>query len=383
MKVELKIKLNKKTMKNSRITSIAFFLMTALFYFGCEPQADIPNPETSILPERFGVDIPNSLSSELGVSNGRTAGIDTLKGNLIYNHLNLFINVGEEAAEIVGDIIRGIAIYRINKPMSLSFESDEDGRTKNLVVQKNPTFDGENWEFMLTITDAASESEPDGGKGLQIFWNRYPIKGVAILKPVNINKNEGYEFEDAIFRIDYSEAGDHGYENHMIVSIADLPVADPLDEPFSMNTMKMFAGKDGDIIDVYGNSNHPNATFLAGNSGFNWAFVASGSDNEDIGVAEVGLPPSNLDEPGKETLLDYYSIRNVLTREIYEVWPNIDQESIDAFLYNTGAPGYFNNYGFVSGGESPGEEYNDLEFRLSLLSPYNPKEIANLEIHFK
>lgn len=370
-------------MKKFRITSIALFLMSTLFYFGCEPQTDVPSPEASILPERFGVDIPNSLSSEYGVSNGRTAAIDTLKGNEVYQHLNLFINVGESAAEIVGDIIRGIAIYRINKPMSLSFDSDEDGRTKNLVVKENPTFDGENWEFMLTITDAASESELDGGKGLQIFWNRYPINGIAILKPYNINRSENYEFEDAVFRIDYSEGGEHGYQNHMIVSIADLPVADPLDEPFSINAMKMFAGKNGDIIDVYGNSNHPNATFIAGNAGFNWAFVASGSESSDIGVAEVGLPPSNLDEPSKDVLLDYYSIKNVITREIYEVWPNIDQESVDAYLFNTGAPGYFDEHGFVSGGESPGEEYNDLEFRLSLLSPYNPKEIANLEIAFK
>ena len=370
-------------MKKFRITSIASFFMISIFYFGCEPQTDMPSPEGSILPERFGVDIPNSLSSEYGVSNGRTSAIDTLKGNEIYSHLNLFINVGEEAAEIVGDIIRGIAIYQINKPMSLSFESDEDGRTKNLVVKENPSFDGETWEFMLTITDAASESELDEGKGLQIFWNRYPIKGVAILKPYNIDRDENYEFEEAIFRIDYSETGEHGYENSMIVSIANLPVADPLDEPYSMKTLKMFAGKDGDKIDVYGNSNHPNATFLAGNTGFNWAFVASGSESSDIGVAEVGLPPSNLDEPSKETLLDYYSIKNVLSREIYEVWPNINQESVDAFLFNTGAPGYFDNHGFISGGDSPGEAYNDLEFRLSLLSPYNPKDISNLEIAFK
>lgn len=370
-------------MKNIRITSIALFFISSFFYFGCEPQSEIPSPELSILPERFGVDIPNSLSSEYGVSNGRTAAIDTLKGNEIYNHLNLFISVGEGAAEIVRDIIWGLRIYQINKPMSLSFESDEDGRTKNLVVKENPVFDGENWEFMLTITDAASESELDGGNGLQIFWNRYPVKGVAILKPYNINRDENYEFGEAVFSIDYSEGGEHGYEHHMIVSIAGLPLADPLDEPYAMNSMKMFAGKTGDIIDVYGNSNHPNAIFLAGNTGFNWAFVASGSESADIGVAEVGLPPSNLDEPSKETLLDYYSIKNVITREIYEVWPNIDQKSVDAFLFNTGAPGYFNDYGFVSGGDSPGEQYNDLEFRLSLLSPYNPKEIANLEIMFK
>ena len=70
----------------------------------------------------------------------------------------------------------------------------------------------------------------------------------------------------------------------------------------------MFAGIVGDNIDVYDNSYHPNATFFEGNSGFNWSFVASVSESMDIGVAEVSLPPSNLDEPGKETLLNPVSV---------------------------------------------------------------------------
>ncbi len=368
-------------MKTINLKLFALFFVVSAFFFGCQQDADLPQPEGSILPERFGVDIPDALSNPSNPG-GRVA-IDTLKGNLIYSHLNTFINVGEEAANIVRDIIVGIRWYQINKPMSLSFESDEDGRTKNLVVKENPSFDEESWEFMLEITDADSEGELDGGKGLQIFWNRSPIKGIAILKPYNIDRDSHEEFEDAIFRIDYSEAGEHGYENHMVVSVAELPLEHPLENPYSMSTLKMFVGKTGDAIDVYGNSNHPNATFFTGDSGFNWAFIASGSDSKDIGVAEVGLPPSNLDEPSKEVLLDYYSIKDVFTREIYEVWPNIDQESVDAFLYNTGAPGYFADHGFVQGGVSPGEEYDALENRLNNLSPYNPKEITNLSITFK
>jgi len=368
-------------MKKINLNFIAVLFLTSLFFVACQPESDLPQPEGSILPERFGVDIPNSLSN--GTNAGGRVAVESLQGNLIYSHLKTFIHVGEEAAEVVGEIIYGIRLYQINQPMSLSFEGDDDGRTKNLVVKADPFYDGESWEFMLTITDAASEGNEDGGKGLQIFWNRSPIKGIAILKPYNIDRDSHLEFEDAIFRIDYSEAGEHGYENHMMVSVADLPTANPLDDPYSMTTLKMFAGKSGDIIDVYGNSNHPNATFFTGDSGFNWAFIASGSDSQDIGVAEVGLPPSNLDEPSKEVILGFYSIKDVFTREIYEVWPNIDQESVDTFLYNTGAPGYFAEYGFVQGGESPGEEYLTLENRLSLLSPYNPKEITNLDISFK
>ena len=166
-------------MKNFRITSIALFMLTTFSYFGCEPQVDVPKPENSILPERFGVDIPGSLSSEYAVGNGRVSAVDTLKGNDIYNHLNLFINVGEGAAELVGEIIRGIGIYHINKPMSFSFESDEDGRTKTLIVEEKPYFDGASWEFVLTITNfvgffQAAEGDDWDGDGVDNWADAQP-----------------------------------------------------------------------------------------------------------------------------------------------------------------------------------------------------------------
>ena len=101
-----------------------------------------------------------------------------------------------------------------------------------------------------------------------------------------------------------------------------------------------------------------------------------------IGVAEVGLPASNLDEPSRAVLLDSYSVKNVFTAQIYEVWPNISPESVETFLLNTTPPGYFDNHGFISGGESPSDDYTLLANRLQSLSPYNPKEVANMTIMF-
>ena len=373
--------LNRKIMKTKNLFGFLFGIMIVGLIISCENNDEIVFPEDSILPENFKVDIPSALSRQ-GTANGRIA-VDTLDGNLIYVHLTNFIFTGEEAAEIVQDIIRGIVIYRINRPMALSFEGEEDGRTKNLVVLENSFFDGENWEFQLTITDAASEVNADGGKAIQIFWNRNPIKGIAVLKPYNIDRTHDAELEQAIFRIDYSEAGEHGYEAHMIVQAADLPLEEPLDNPYSMSALKMFVGKNGDIIDVYGNSDHPNAIFFSGQAGFNWAFVASGDDVQNIGAAEVGLPPSNLDEPSRTVILGDYAIKNVFTDEIYSVWPNIDPQVVEAYLYNTDAPGFFSQSGFVSGGTSPGPEYDNLVLRLPDLNPYNPKEIATLAISFK
>jgi hypothetical protein len=301
----------------------------------------------------------------------------------VYVHLATFINVGEGGAEIVRDIIRGIARFKINKPLTLSYVSDEDGRVKNVEVIEGSSYNGVEWEYEMTFADAESISEADGGMGLQIFWNRYPRKGIAILKPYNIDRDESGDFADAIFLIDYSEAGENGYDAHMIVEITGLPVLDPLENPYTMSTLKMFVGKTGDIVEVYGNSNHPNAKFFNSDSGFNWAFVAVGDERQDIGVAEVGLPFSELDESSREVLLGDYSIKNVFTQQIYEVWPNISPESVETFLLNSEAPGFFNRYGFVQGGTSPGSQYNSIMEIIPSLSPYNPKDIADLTISFK
>jgi len=373
-------------MKTTTLKSIVFILMVGIFS-ACE-QGETPTPQKeSILPESFSINIPDAISNEYmstarAYSNARAKG-DTLQGNDIYENLGNFINIGEEASEIVEDIIHAIVKYEINQPMVLSYEGDDDGRTKNLVVLENQSFNGQEWEFQLTITDALNEGNEDGGKALQIFWNRSPVKGVAILKPYNIDAESDFDAADALFSIEYSEAGEHGYEANMIVSISGLPLENPLDEPYSMSTLKMFVGKNGDNIDVYGNSNHPNAIFFSGEVGFNWAFVASGLEQADIGVAEVGLPPSILDETSREVLLGFYSIKNVFTREINEVWPGLDQEIIDAYLFNTEGPGFFNNEGFMVGGTSPGAEWDVVAKRIEDLSPYNPKEISNLEVLFK
>jgi hypothetical protein len=368
-------------------------VVIAFAMHSCEDN-NLPKPgqETGILPERFKVDIPGSLSQEYKSANLKSAdgtqSDDTLKGNEIYAHLANFIAIGEGAADIVEEIIFAITIYNINEPMTLSFQGDDDHRIKNLVVEEQSEYAGQTWEFGMTITDAESESDPDGGKAMQVFWNRKPIEGIAILRPYHIDRLHDKEALDAVFRIEYSEAGMEDYEAYMVIEIADMPMADPRLDPFALNSLKMFVGKEGDRIDVYGNSDHPNAQFFTENTGFSWSFVASGYDSEDIGVAEVGLPPSNLDESDRDILLKDYSIKNVLTEEItewfvYHIGIRPDSTDLAAYLYNADAPGFFADHGFVQAGESPGDEYNALVNAIQDLAPYNPKEVNELTIEFK
>ncbi|MBL7874184.1 MAG: hypothetical protein JNL53_00870 [Cyclobacteriaceae bacterium] len=353
----------------------------------CENNESI-QPQQDLLPQKFSVDIPQSLSNTNSVRSGRASGRikeDTLQGNDIYLHLNTFIAVGEGAAQLVEEFINGIRKYKIDRIQSLTYRSEDDNRIKNLVVLSDVDYEGRLWDYQLTITDAESETQPDGGKALQIFWNKgREISGIAIIKPYNCDRIQNVNAKDAVFRIDYTETSTLNYDAQMEVSISGLPLANPLQDPFSVSALKMFVGKKGDAVDVFGNTDHPNAILFAGNTGFNWAFVASGSDSKNIGVAEVGLPPSQLDETDRNVLLKEYSIRNVFTDEITAVWPGINQDLLAAYLSNTAAPGYFDaKKGFLTGGISPGAEWDELAPRLTGLTPFNPKVLHELAITFK
>ncbi|NOZ46336.1 MAG: hypothetical protein GXO79_06100 [Chlorobi bacterium] len=370
--------------KNLILILLSVFMSVALQ--NCTENNEPTVNSEDILPSKFSVNIPDAISRN-NTKKLKSADADSLSGGEIYENLNTFIWIGEAAADITESIITAIKVYKINKPMTLSYEGDDDHRTKNLVVVENSAFEGTTWQYELTVTDAESEGNADGGKAMQVFWNNSPVKGIAILKPYNMNRLDTENGEDAIYRIDYSEAGEHGYEASMIVSIAGLPV-DASADMYAISSLKMFVGKNGDIIDVYGNSNHPNAKFFTDDTGFDWAFVASGTESTDIGVAEVGLPPNTLDETSRVVLLEDYSVKNVfldqITRwfiETYGIAP--DSTSLAGYLHNADAPGFFDTEGFVQGGTSPGSEYDELVSSIQSLIPYNPKNINELEINFK
>jgi hypothetical protein len=374
-----------KTLKCMSLIAMAGLF--SLLLSSCETNKDI-KPQEDILPNSFRVDIPSSISNRNFVSGGRIGGrskTDSLKGNDIYKNLGTFIAIGEEGSKLVENIIKGIKKYRIDRIVSLTFVSDDDKRTKNLVVVSAVEFEGQTWDYQLTVTDADSQGKADGGKAMQVFWNKsQSIKGIAIVKPYNFDRSQNANVPDALYRVDYSEGGNLGYDSQMEVRIAGLPVSNPLDNPFAIGSLQMFAGKKGDVVDVYGNSNHPNAILFSGQVGFDWAFVASGNDPKDLGVAEVGLPPSTLNSADRSVLLKDYSIKNVFTTEINKAWPGLDPLLLAKYLANTAAPGYFSNKkGFISGGVSPGAEWNVLVDRLASLKPYNPKNISDLTINFK
>lgn len=376
-----------KTLKQISIVPMVA-LAFSLVLSSCKNNQEV-KPQGDILPATLRVAIPASMSNQnVTAVGGRIAARskeDTLKGNEIYQNLNTFIAVGDVASKAVEEFMGGIRKYHIDRIISLTYVSSDDNRTKNLVVESEVTFEGKSWDYELTVTDADGQGDPDGGKGLQIFWNkRNLVQGIAIIKPYNCDRVKNANMPDALFRIDYTEGGALGYDAQMEVRIAGIPLGNPLDNPFAIGSLHMFVGKAGDVVDVFGNSNHPNAILFSSDTGFDWAFVASGSDPKNIAVAEVGLPPSKLDASDRTILLKDYSIKNVFTQQINATWPGLDPALVASYLKNTAAPGYFNTKnGFLSGGVSPGADWDVLASRLDAMSPYNPLQTSNLTISFK
>ena len=366
------------------------FIAIATFsvFLSCETKENDPDAGYGILPEKFTVDVPGSLS----YGDFKSTSGDTLLGNEIYANLKLFIAVGEGAAQIVEDIMFAIKAYNIEKVQEVTFLSDDDDRVKHLTVLNDVEAEGKNWEYKLTLTDLESENNEDGGIGMQVFWNNNPVEGIAILKPYNIDRISDGEAREALYKIEYTSASTDTYDETMMVEIADIPL-DEADE-YSLQSMKMFVGKKGNIVDVFGNSNHPNAQFNDSDAdavGFNWAFVASADENKNIAVAEVGLPPSNLDSSSRNEILIKYSIQNVLTNEITNFllaeYPNLIGVDITPYiapyLTNTEDPGFFDAQGFVQAEVAPNTDYATIENRILTLSPFMPAEVSSLEISFE
>lgn len=366
-----------------------------LFVFTSCQKDEIENPapstgfEQTIIPTSFGVDIPSALIEE---GNGSLKSASTkqdeggdFSGNDIYKHLRNFIALGQNSAQLVKEILQSIATHNINGAMSLTYTSDEDGRQKHLEVIEGAQYLGLSFEYKLVITDVDSEGNEDGGRAIVILWNKMPLHTIAILKPYNINRVENENAPMAVYKINYSEVGTAKYDRFMTVTIAHLPMPSEDVEPYAVNRLKMFVGIKGDYVDVFGNTNHPNARFFTEKKGFNWSFVASATANGEAGVAEVGLPPVELNAADRNTILVDYSIKRVITDEvnrwfITEFGVRPDQSDLAKHLKDADAPGYFNRNGFVQSGTAPNELGENLKKRIQNLSPYNPSDINQLEV---
>ena len=150
-------------------------------------------------------------------------------------------------------------------------------------------------------------------------------------------------------KIKYPTAFDQNERNVFIEGEAYFNIVHNPDIPFRIST-------ENANIEVIGTSFNVTAYKL--------------QENIEVVVSDGVVALSSKDNPDNKIILEK-GVRGIL------------DPSVNAYFYNTEAPGFFSKQGFVQGGTSPGTGYDHLEGRLPNLSPYNPKEITNLFIDFK
>lgn len=370
--------------KKLLIFTLATFTSIALFV-SCT--ADDDDAKATILPESFNVEVPNSLASAqatvaLAPSNRLKVNDVEVSGNDLYDMMRAFVFIGNASGKFLTELITAIKIYNIDKPMTFSFISDDDNRAKQLIVTENVTFEGVQYSYKMVIIDVQNPNNPV--HGLEMYWNRTPVRGLAIMQGYNLNRYDNSDL-DARIRIDYSEATAK-YEKQMEITIVDLDI-DGIRE--HVDNLKMFVGKNGTQLDVYGNANLPNYQIIDKThaNGYNWAFVAHVNEELNIAVAKVALPTTVVSTT--ENIFTNYSMEKVLDDEIQIQYPLEAVNSVlrAAILKNSKAPAYFSGgLGFIGCGEvipttAPAgftTEFVDL----TSLSPYVPSVVNALTIKF-
>lgn len=350
---------------------LGILIFGVLFLLACSEEKDkIDDIDSGNLPNQFTVDIPSTLSNPSGLSAGRVKENQQLSASDIYGGLRGFIYVGEQAAVALEEIIKVAAVVKISGLDEFTIESDDDGVSKTFTFNTNVSYGSTSYANEMIVTDEGGEM------ALQVVWNNSPVSGTAILNPYYLDHNEGQELIDTFYRLDYQESLD-GDTQEMTVSISGIPLEEGLDN------LKMTVTKNGDVVEVFGNSNHPDLTIVNENNPVdrNYAFIARADVSNDVAVAEVALPLSSEET---NDVMEDYSLHSVIDADIKSVGIT-DQDAIDSYLEHAVPPAYFDDItGFLGAGDDvPTNEGFTSEFiDLSDMSPYVPKDVASLSVTF-
>ncbi len=361
-----------KEMNNINLITVIITL-SAIVFSGCNK-----DESGDSLPDNITVGISDAISFPASISNKSAyLGVDPLTGEDIYMHLRNLIYIGELSADLVQDMMISLKKHNINYATTFSYVSIYDGKNKNVVVKTNVSINDTTWDYCLTVSDE------ELGTALQLFWNTSPLEVIAILQP------KAFDFSttrnpNAMIKVEYSE-NDPYYDKIMIVSVTKT---DSTSRQY-MKNLKLFAGKNDDIISLYGNSTHPYMALLNENhiNGRSFCFQARNNIPEDIAIARIALP-TVLQTDMTNIWVDF-SVDQVLSDEIDIVYPNVEQSILTdikiIYLANATGPAYFTGeQGFVSNaGDIPDDEGFTQDFmNMTGLTPWVPSEINQMTITF-
>ncbi len=345
---------------------------------------------TDGFPDQIIVTIPDAISS---TNQTKDALVDAcgipFSGDSIYQGVRGFIKVGKTSAILVQDIFSTLRKFNIDGPTNFEF-TGKDGNQKKVIVGEitgaNATGAiSSNYTMKLTLTDKADTTKI----GMQIFWNKETKEGFTILCPYILNKKDAFALQnpDLKYRVDFTPVKTSEYDQKMEVTLSGFA---PSTEKFAMSKLKMVVTKQGSIVTIKGNSNHPNAYFVrAADKGLSYAFVAKGESDKNIGVIKLALPSITLNSTD---VFSNFSIEKVMNNEI-NLFAELNSlpltepyflVCVSQLLVNCKSPAYFSAEGYKgSGATKPTADFNGEISVLDGLAPFAPAEVENINLMFQ
>ena len=366
---------NAKFTKNFFMKSLKlfFFFIAALLINSCNSVVTDPPKAENIIPlDSILIDIPSPLSNY--VSNGKFSKIDPIDGGEIYEALRVYIGLAEESAELLREILKIIHNHNLSQLKNFSFVGD-DGRTKEVTIVKNVSVNGIAWKYKMEIQNAG------GNLGFQFFWNRTPFKALSVIDFYEMDNIEHQNLSGMKMEIKADGHGVASFQRQMEISLDNIP-KQAGDENY-LNKLKMRVTDFGDLVEIIGNSNHPDMILIDSTQapGKSYSFGARGSKSMDIGIANLALPPSNLTT--LQNLFLNYSLDTVIKSEILILQPTIPIDTLNVLVQNARNPGYFDGTGFLSAGPIvPNNLFSSAFVDLTGLIPFVPNDVKGLQVNF-
>jgi len=346
-------------------------ILTSCDQFNQEP---LEEEEIEIIPDKVYVEIPSAIcSSELEDR------FKTMTGDSIYNYMRYFVYLSQNANSIVQKTYNRLLSIDNQGVLEYSF-TGVDGVTKNVIIRKNYPINGDSTYYYMEIYNRSYSD-----LALQSVWKLNPMKQIIVFQPSKLDQNEMTDHPNALVRIEY-QIHPEGIDYDTLSSTFIYGLSDTIAHIYTPDNILLSIGKKGNMIDLIGSTNNPNAYFFDTNytGGRNWTFFAKADNAKNIACAQIALPPSWLENI--ENIFVDYSIKNVLADEIRISNPEFaNLTDIELFTMaginpeELESPGYFNSEGFISAGPNIPPGYENLN-NFELFVPYIPKTVRDSTI---
>ena len=387
-------------MKNVFYKFIILFFIAG-FVISCSEDMDdeamIKKNSNVVLDEGIFFELPNCLVSHK-IKNSDTVNLDSIRKYPTDTALiNILRSIMGEVSDFTDNLSSSLFSLQIGNggfeygidltnSEKNSYYSSDDSKAKQSTVLQGGDFEGESYDFTLTISDNSER------KNEQIALKAYydtirgtSDRGCVIFKPTAYNQvrypNDIYK--STVCRIDYNFTKDVFYND---IKITSLPARNGDNNVFYVKNLHLYISCSDNIYSIYGNAYLPNLWFdKISNAGYNLCFVITADYTNDKAVVYTSIVKSNFQQTNCRSIIEQYAAGNIL-ENMFPIWKKLSEKNnVDFYPFDN--PSFLNTDGYKGSGDVSATDFVSIISDANLLLNNNfklsPAEVSVMTINFE